>query len=61
MVFFYMKMELESQLLNNNLNIFSNNMFYDIISQTSYPINHYKNNEKDKTDLLNTKGRHPNS
>lgn len=53
-------MELESQLLNNNLNIFSNNMFYDIISQTSYPINHYKNNEKDKTDLLNTKGRHPN-
>ncbi|VEN51552.1 unnamed protein product [Callosobruchus maculatus] len=46
-------MELDSQLMIENNIMFSEAMFYDILSQTNYPIIHYKSPESDEMNLLN--------
>ncbi|KAJ8953359.1 hypothetical protein NQ314_007368 [Rhamnusium bicolor] len=47
-------MELEPQIMaNSNINMFHDTVFFDILSQTNYPINHYKNPENEDINMLN--------
>ncbi|XP_056641163.1 poly(A) RNA polymerase gld-2 homolog A-like [Diorhabda sublineata] len=49
-------MELEPQVMtNNNLDMLTETMFYDILTHTSYPVNNYKNTEKDELENLTNK------
>lgn len=47
-------MELDSQIMAaNNINMYHETMFFDILSQNGYPMNHYKMAEKDDLNALN--------
>lgn len=41
-------MELESQIISSNINMFPETVFYDIFTQKNYSLSHYKNPEHDK-------------
>lgn len=41
-------MELESQIITSNINLFPETVFYDIFTQKNYSLSHYKSPEHDK-------------
>lgn len=46
-------MELESQIvMNSNINMFHETVFYDILSQNNYLIGHYNNTENEDINML---------
>lgn len=41
-------MELESQIISSNINMFPDTVFYDIFTQKNYSLSHYKTHEHDE-------------